>query len=615
VSRYLTLIPYLVAQQILKQTAKPRFIVKSVPVTESLGHLAHEPVFSRLNVPCCAVSLRDGYAVISDETLSASESNPVQLNHYSWVHTGSPVPDGFDSVIMQEDIRMDNAAIVSIIKPARPGQHIQKAGSEITTGKMIIPAGHCITPEDIGAMIGYGITAVQVKTVIAGLIPTGDELREPCVAPGPGEVIASNSPMIAAFLKERGISSISYDIVPDDPKKIRNAIEDFVQECSFIIITGGSSSGIRDHTSRVLKSMGSMLYHGVAIRPGKSTLAAIVEDIPVFGLPGTPGGSLGVLRELIIPWLSETGYPIPKSRTLTATLAESIASDLGTDDFVQLVVGKVNNNYCAALVPRGNGQMASVKTNGILYIPRNSEGLKENREVLIELTRTYPHPDNILLFSGYTDVIIDYLDQYLRVHQMKLYARKTSFETTILSMQNRNFHGGVIARPHIEGRYLPFDHSLVSEPVCSVHVAERQYILGGIGNFESEMTGIETCPSLPEKSFLSVFMEEYFISHQIKTTTVKHMSPVCLSEEDVIQKIRDGTVDAGPCSLCLASDYDLCGPVIGSMSIDLIFREEDVESDQIKRVREFLLSDEWKDMVDTIPGYSSGRSGQTDSFP
>lgn len=201
-NRFLTLIPYREAQKILKDSVQPGFQIKTVPVPKSHGYISHEPVFSRLTVPCCAVSQRDGYATICSETFHATESHPAVLTSFSFVHTGSPIPEEYDAVIMQEDVRIDESGGISIIKPARPGQHIQKAGSEISTGKMIIPAGHLIHPEDVGAMIGYGITTIQIRKITAGLIPTGDELKEPFTAPGPGEVIASNNEMIAARLEE-----------------------------------------------------------------------------------------------------------------------------------------------------------------------------------------------------------------------------------------------------------------------------------------------------------------------------------------------------------------------------------------------------------------------------
>ena len=150
---------------------------------------------------------------------------------------------------------------------------------------MIIPADHVISPEDIGAMIGYGMTSVQVKKIVVGLIPTGDELKEPCTAPGPGEVIASNCEMLAASLVTIGIETFIYPIIPDDPKKIRDTVEEAVGECSFVIISGGSSTGCRDHTKDVLTAIGTILYLELPCSLEKPRLAAVGYYIPTWKGP------------------------------------------------------------------------------------------------------------------------------------------------------------------------------------------------------------------------------------------------------------------------------------------------------------------------------------------
>ena len=582
-----------------------------MPVTKSCGFICHEPVFSRLTIPCCAVSIRDGYAVISADTHPASESNPVELFHTSWVHTGSPIPEGYDAVIMQEDIRIGDHGKISIIKPARPGQFIQKEGSEIRTGTMILPAGHLITPEDVGAMIGCGIITIQVRILTAGLIPTGDELKEPCSAPGPGEVISSNCQMMGASLEKLGITPVIYPIVPDNPDRIQDAIFQAVGECSFVIVTGGSSTGKRDHTSTVLSTMGTIQFHGIAMRPGKTTLAAVVDDIPVFGLPGTPAGAYAVLRELIIPWLADTGFPVPVTNSIDAVVAESIPSDLGTDDFVQVVVGGVRDRYRAVLVPRTGGQRSSVQSNGIIHIPRNSEGFQQNKECLVKLTRHYPHPSRILLFSGVHDPLLDYLDQFLRTMGMAFFCRQASLESTLLTINNGNYHGRVIKRPCINGRFIPQDYSLLTGPVQIVTVAEKEYILASRTFSESGTPIGVICPALPEKSFLRLAMDEYLNLYRTGEGDIYRCEPLCNSDQEVIQKIQTGQVDFGPCSGYLGSSYDLEGPVIGAESIDLLFRKDESNAEQVTEIIRILASAEWKEAISSIPGYDSEKSGLT----
>jgi putative molybdopterin biosynthesis protein len=611
VSRFLTLIPYLAAQRILKTSAKPRYLIRTIQVTKSHGHICHEPVYSRLTVPNSAVSKRDGYVINASDTFNASDSDPVQLSVFDQVHTGSPIPEGFDAVVMHEDIREDVNGNITILKPARPGQNIQKAGSEIKTGEMIIPADHVISPEDIGAMIGYGITSVQVKKIVVGLIPTGDELKEPCTAPGPGEVIASNCEMLAASLVTIGIETFIYPIIPDDPKKIRDRVEEAVGECSFVIISGGSSTGCRDHTKDVLTAIGTILYHGVAMRPGKTTLAAIVQDIPVFGVPGTPAGALAVLRGLIIPWLSDIGYPVPIHHSIPVTLADSVPSELGTDDFVLMVVGKVGDEYKAMMVPREGGQISAVKSNAVLHIARNSEGIGKGKKSLVHMTRCSPPPDNIYLFYGMYDPILDVLDQYLRKLNKRIYVREASLESTLLSMQKNTVHGGIIIRPRNNGlNVLEHGYTNTHQKLCTITVADREYILAAsvFPNYDSLKEF--AFPKIPDHSFLYEIQEQFILNHQINPLLIERIEPECKTELEIVQQIIQEKIDFGPCSASLASEYDLFGPVIGSERIDLIVKQDDAQSEQINALQEILSSEEWRSESGHLQGYNLKRSGQ-----
>jgi putative molybdopterin biosynthesis protein len=290
VTRFLTLTPYKKALEILQELAELPYQKGRVQVTKSLGNITYQPVYAKLTVPQTAISLRDGYAVSSADTEQARDSQPVVLSDYAFVHTGSKIPQGYDAVIMQEDVMIEPEEVL-IIKPARSGQNIQKAGSETSLGKMIIPADHLISATDIGAMISYGITMVEIKKFIATLIPVGDELKEPCTAPGPGEVIASNTVMLQAYLERLHITPILHPIIPDSPEKIKIAVQQAVLDSSFIIVSGGTSVGKRDCTKSALSEIGTILYHGVAMRPGRTTLAARVDNVMVFGLPGSPVGS------------------------------------------------------------------------------------------------------------------------------------------------------------------------------------------------------------------------------------------------------------------------------------------------------------------------------------
>jgi putative molybdopterin biosynthesis protein len=158
-------------------------------------------------------------------------------------------------------------------------------------------------------------------------------------------------------------------------------------------------------------------------------------------------------------------------------LAESIPSDIGTDDFIRVVVGAVNGTYHAVMVPRGNGEMGNVRANGILHIAHKTEGLKQGEACNVRLIRPYPDPNNVLLLLGVSDLIIDILDQFLRRGQMRLYCRPIKTDVVLLNMQNRGIHGGIISRFHMNGKFCDIDYSLLLEPSSVIHIADKIYIM------------------------------------------------------------------------------------------------------------------------------------------
>ena len=603
-TRFLTLTSYHDALEILQRSAGFLYQNERVQVTKSVGSITYQPVYAKLTVPQTQVSQRDGYAVCAADMQQARNSKPVVLQNYAFVHTGSQVPDEYDAVIMQEDVRIEPEQIL-VQNPARPGQNIQKGGSEICLGKMILPANHLISEADIGAMIAYGITTIEIKKLIVTLIPIGDELKEPCTAPGPGEAIESNTFMLKSYLEKIGITPIVHPIVPDSPEEIEIAIQQAVLDSSFVLLSGGTSNGKRDLTKAVLSEIGTILYHGIAMRPGKTALAALVDGVTVFGLPGVPVGTKAVFEEIILPWLGACGFPVPLPHIIHARLAESVPSELGTDDFVPLVVGVVNGAYQAVMVPRGNGQMTQVRANGVMHIMHNSEGVKQGEIAGIRLIRPFPKPENVLLMAGVSDLIVDIFDQFLRGMQMRIYCKHAKCDAVLLGMQNKGMHGGIISRPHINGAFSDIDCSLLLEPSSVIHIADRRYIMAFPEDVDLE-NGSLRCPMLQESSVLQIFMQKYLES---SSDTVEYAS-VCMSEEEVVRSIGTGEIDGGPCSESLAAEYYLAGPTIGYESIDLIIRDEDLESEQVKELRILLSSEAWKREVDLVTGYSAKKSGE-----
>ncbi len=222
VKRYLSVISLAEARELVERSFPAIPGVVRVPVTTgAVGRITAGPIFARFSVPAIHLSAMDGIAVRSADTRGASEQHPVTLPVAVRVNTGNIVPPGYDAVVMIEDVWVEGETY-TIRKPVSPWQHIRPVGEDIGESEMILPQGHRIRPQDVGALANYGVTEVAVKNVRAGLIPTGSELVPAGEMPPPGKVVESNTLMAAAVLEEAGVEAHRYAIVPDDYDRIRS---------------------------------------------------------------------------------------------------------------------------------------------------------------------------------------------------------------------------------------------------------------------------------------------------------------------------------------------------------------------------------------------------------
>jgi putative molybdopterin biosynthesis protein len=358
----------------------------TLPVAGAAGRLTAEPVYSPLTVPATDVAARDGFAVVSSETLGAGEGSPVPLRKSHRVNTGNAIPPGCDAVVMIEDVTGVDGAW-SIEKAALSGEYVHPAGSEIRQGDLILPAGHRIRPCDIGALLSYGLVAVDVREVRAGLIPTGSELVPAGQLPGPGGAIESNTAAAAALLGEAGITCTRYAIVRDDPVLLREAIWRGIGENDLLLISAGSSAGTRDFTASIIGDLGEVLVHGVAMKPGEPAIIGRINGKPVIGMPGYPIAALTAVRELALPLLAAWGFCPPPAERLRARLAGTVTADPGYDEFVLLTVSRAGDRYVATPLPRGaRTQMAMVRANAYLHVPRGTGSIREGAEIEVPLT-------------------------------------------------------------------------------------------------------------------------------------------------------------------------------------------------------------------------------------
>jgi putative molybdopterin biosynthesis protein len=357
-----------------------------IPVSDSCDYVLAEPVYSKRTNPPSLLSGPDGIAVKSEETTGAGVDSGIEL-YAPRVNTGMPIPEGYDAVIPVEDI-IDNSENKFLIHTmVSPYQNTIPCGVDIVKDDLVMEKGHHIIPFDIGALLAYGITDVPVKNWKIGLIATGDEIISPYEIPLPGQIVDSNSYMIAGFLKQYGITPIFYPVIHDDPANISQELQKISKECDMVLIFGGSSAGSKDHTVDALEQSGTLLFHGVAMVPGKPVTLAQVNGKPVIGMPGPSIASQTVLREFISPLLRQWGVPVPPDTYVQGVLTEPVTSVDGFDMFLMVKVQKNGGETLITPLPIIFGHMMGVRADAVLHIKVGSDKLVKGQVIEVRMIR------------------------------------------------------------------------------------------------------------------------------------------------------------------------------------------------------------------------------------
>ncbi len=361
-----------------------------VRVCEALHRVTSEEVVARIASPAFDAAAMDGIAVKAEMTYGATSSKPVRLKvgkDCVFVDTGAVIEKPFDAVIKVEEIVvMDN--IVEIANSVPPGKDIRFTGEDFAARESIIPSHHSIRPVDIGAMLSCGVLSVKVrKRPRVGIIPTGSEIVEPSEYLKPGSIIDSNSYMAENLIHEWGGKPYRTAIVRNEKRLLMEAISEAVEAHDMVIVIAGSSAGSEDLTLPVLQELGTVLFHGVDLMPGKPVILARIKSTPIVGLPGYPVSAYVILDIFVRDMVSMALDIKPRKRTTAkALLSGGLPSKLGMDEIVRIKLKSKNGTLYASPLKRGAGVLKSVvQADGFIHIPKNEEGFNAGHWVTVEL--------------------------------------------------------------------------------------------------------------------------------------------------------------------------------------------------------------------------------------
>ncbi len=379
--------------------------LEHVQIRDALGRTIGEPVIAREYVPDFNRSTVDGFAVFARDTFGCSESipailpqggevmmgtaaiEPLEKGTCLCVPTGGDVPDGADAVVMLEYSEDYGDGTIGILKPVAPGDNMIFRGDDVSPGGIILPIGNIVSPHNIGALAASGISEIAVcKKPIVGIISTGDELVAYDEKPLKGQIRDVNTLMLEAVIDDTGGQTKSYGIIRDSEAGLQSAVAWAVSDCDIVLISGGSSVGMKDATARVIENTGRILFHGIAMKPGKPTILGVINQKPVFGLPGHPVAAYFVAQIFVHALMRHLMGCNDKQYPVIARLGEAVSSNHGRAEYIAVVLEPSGENVTAHPIHGKSGLITSLSgSDGYICIPRDCEGLPKGSAVSVML--------------------------------------------------------------------------------------------------------------------------------------------------------------------------------------------------------------------------------------
>jgi molybdopterin molybdotransferase len=380
-----------------------------VPTCEASGRVTSQPVTAPHRLPTFSRSAMDGYAVRAADTHGASDSAPayfpvigevpmgtavdfdIKSAECALIHTGGMLPQGADAVVMVEYTQRVKKSEIEIQHAVAVGENVIHAGEDVEAGQVVIPAGVVLRPAEIGGLMAFGLTTVNVtRRVKVGILSSGDEVVMPDNDIKPGQVRDINSYSLAALVQKAGAEAIILGIIPDKEEALFHAVDNALKNTDIVLITAGSSASTRDLTSRVVDRLGppGVLVHGISIRPGKPTIFGVCRGKPVIGLPGNPISALVIGWLLVDPVLrkmsgisQELAKPVVKAR-----LTANVPSSAGREDWVPMMLIENESGYIAQpIFFKSNLIFNLSRANGLACIPADQTGFEAGEIIDVHL--------------------------------------------------------------------------------------------------------------------------------------------------------------------------------------------------------------------------------------
>ncbi len=623
--------------------------IDEIPLDEgALGRVLAEPVWARISSPHYHASAMDGFAVRSADTNGAMPTTPLLLEvglQAAYLDTGDPLPAWADAVIPIENIEpLDSAGQISsevrhplnirIRSAVTPWSHVRSLGEDIVATQLVLPKGHTLRAVDLGALAASGHAALRVaRRPRVAIIPTGTELVPIGQPVKPGDIIEYNSVVLAAQVNAWGGQAMRFPIVPDRFEQIQDIVRQAARENDLVLLNAGSSAGSEDFSARVVQSLGSLLVHGVAVRPGHPVILGMIDtgmagtseetrrSVPIIGVPGYPVSAALTGEIFVEPMLTRwLGKPPSQPQTIEATLTRKVTSPAGDDDYMRVALGKVNDQVLAAPLSRGAGVITSlVRADGIAILPRGSQGMSAGERLTVRLYCSPAEIEQTIFAIGSHDITLDLMAQYLAQHERRL------------SSANVGSLGGLVAlkrgEAHLAGSHLfdpataEFNLSYIRQylpgiPVRVITLVGRQQ---GLLVQKGNPKGITSLKDLARPDVVFVNRQRgagtrVLLDYQLDLLAIVADQVRGYNQEEythlaVAAAVSSGKADTGLGIAAAAQALELDFIPLFQERYDLVIPVQHYDSALLKPLLELLQDPNFRQAVAAMPGYDIKHMG------
>ena len=599
-------------------------------VPDCRGRITAEPVRAKLSNPPFTCAAMDGYAVDFEQTLEADLTNPVSLmrdTQTKAVNTGDPLPPGMNAVIMAEDAE-ESSQTIAIRKPASLWQHVRLTGEDIIEGDILFPANYSLSILDLGMLLAGGIREIRVrKRPRLLIVPTGPELidifERPLEEVRGNRLVDFNSYILSALGEEMGFEVTRTEIARSSDH-LRSILTRHMAAQDVLIVNAGSSAGTEDTTEAVIREFGELIFHGVSLMPGKPTMFGLIEGKPVFGIPGYPVSaviSFKVFLQAVYDKLCSFGRT--KDRTLPCIIPFKIASTIGVEEVLRVMLMLKDGRYYAYPLPRGAAVFSSLsKADALVSVPENVEGYDADTELKAVLLRPEEDLQGRFHVVGSHDLSLDVLRDMIKTRypSKDLISAHVGSLSGILAMQK-----GIVdmATTHI----LDEQEKVYNIPAAKKYLKGRGFLLVHIAR---RIQGLLLAKGNPKaiREISDVARKDVrFVNRQAGSGT-RILLDMILREKGIDRSsvqgydreesthtatailVKEGIADMGLAIYPVSRIFDLDFIPLMEEEYDLLVTKEFSETPGFGLIMELLTSTEFASRLGEMGGYNTKESGK-----